>query len=495
MAHTPHDEGSMFGSAHGMGYPASFGYASRQAAAPKGACDMDSLKMAISLAIPGTGQVQQAITDAIFVPRAPAFTSLIQTCAKYRQVEKAFEVFDTMANSERIGIKPNTVHYSALISACATAGKWQEALEVFHSMKQAATTDPDCKPNTITYSSLISACAAGSRLDKALQVYDEMQEAGLQPDHITFSTLISAYEKAGDFAEALALLDKLHEAGGAASPDTYVKIMQYLAGKQLWNRALEVFLELQLAGVALSQPLCLALLSVFEACGQSQQAQDVLTAARNASLPLTTDLYNAVLRCCILEQHGERAVEVWEEMQATGVPFNVASAEALLQASRSCTHLTDKVAQLIAPFQPALAAAQLTQTPPPHEPRLSDPAAAVAAQALLRNRAPTALSGPPVPMPSALTSEGGPGWQAESNTALEGTHHDQASGVGLLVAEPSTDMLPAAPASGLDQSFESGTAPEKETLDTAPGSGPPTAAPVTPVARSETAELSSSCSL
>lgn len=140
---------------------------------------------------------------------------------------------------------------SALISACATAGKWQEALEVFHSMKQAATTDPDCKPNTITYSSLISACAAGSRLDKALQVYDEMQEAGLQPDHITFSTLISAYEKAGDFAEALALLDKLHEAGGAASPDTYVKIMQYLAGKQLWNRALEVFLELQLAGMSL----------------------------------------------------------------------------------------------------------------------------------------------------------------------------------------------------------------------------------------------------
>ena len=70
-----------------------------------------------------------------------------------------------------------------------------------------------------------------------------------------------------------------------------------------------------IAGVALSQPLCLALLSVFEACGQSQQAQDVLTAASDASLPLTTDLYNAVLRCCILEQHGERAVEIWDEMQ------------------------------------------------------------------------------------------------------------------------------------------------------------------------------------
>ena len=54
---------------------------------------------------------------------------------------------------------------------------------------------------------------------------------------------------------------------------------------------------------------------MFEACGQSQQALDVLSAASNAALPLTTDLYNAVLRCCIPEQHGERAIEVWEEMQ------------------------------------------------------------------------------------------------------------------------------------------------------------------------------------
>jgi len=61
----------------------------------------------------------------------------------------------------------------------------------------------------------------------------------------------------------------------------------------------------------------LALLSVFEACGQSQQAQDVLTAASNTSIPVTVDLYNAVLRCCILEQHGERAIEMWEEMQAS----------------------------------------------------------------------------------------------------------------------------------------------------------------------------------
>ena len=73
--------------------------------------------------------------------------------------------------------------------------------------------------------------------------------------------------------------------------------------------------RLHAAGVALTQPLCLALLSVFEACGQSEQAQDVLQAASNAEIHLNTDLYNAVLRCCILEQHGGRAIQIWHDME------------------------------------------------------------------------------------------------------------------------------------------------------------------------------------
>ena len=111
MAHTPQGEGPIFGPSHSLVYPSGFGYAARPSAGQKRPCDMDSLKMAISQAIPGTGQVKRAITDATFQPRAPAFTSLIQTCAKFRQVQKAIEIFDTMATSEAINVKPNTVHY------------------------------------------------------------------------------------------------------------------------------------------------------------------------------------------------------------------------------------------------------------------------------------------------------------------------------------------------------------------------------------------------
>ena len=74
-------------------------------------------------------------------------------------------------------------------------------------------------------------------------------------------------------------------------------------------------LDCHAAGVALTQPLCLALLSVFETCGQSEQAEDVLHAASNAGIHLNVDLYNAVLRCCKVEQHGDRALQIWHDME------------------------------------------------------------------------------------------------------------------------------------------------------------------------------------
>lgn len=116
MARPHHGDGSMFAQPRIMNYPANYGYATRPGFLFQGPCatDMDSLKAAISQAVPGTGQVKHAITAATFQPRAPAFTSLIQTCAKFREAQKALEIFDTMQTSDAIDVKPNKVHYRSV---------------------------------------------------------------------------------------------------------------------------------------------------------------------------------------------------------------------------------------------------------------------------------------------------------------------------------------------------------------------------------------------
>ena len=177
-----------------------------------------------------------------------------------------------------------------------------------------------------------------------------------------------------------------------------------------------------------------------------------------------------------------------------------------MQASGSCTHLSDRVNQLIAPFQAALAAGQVTQMSPlPSEPTFANPALA-AAQMVPEHRLPAGftdaaqnmLVGQVAALPTPPSTHIAPRWQAgfERQVPTERRSHDQSSGAGPDVAELQVGMLPIALASSLEKS--SGSVPaasEKEMLETAPGSGPPTAAPVTPVALSEGAEALSSCSL
>ena len=64
---------------------------------------MDQLKEAVSSAAPGTGEVQRVIRESTFQPRAAAFTSLIQQCARARAWQKAVDVFHAL--QETPGLK------------------------------------------------------------------------------------------------------------------------------------------------------------------------------------------------------------------------------------------------------------------------------------------------------------------------------------------------------------------------------------------------------
>ena len=59
---------------------------------------------------------------------------------------------------------------------------------------------------------------------------------------------VSACEKAGDTDQALRLLDRLHSHRGQAPQELYARMLTRLGSELRWGQALELFLELQLAG-------------------------------------------------------------------------------------------------------------------------------------------------------------------------------------------------------------------------------------------------------
>mmetsp|Transcript_15575 Transcript_15575/g.44286 ORF Transcript_15575/g.44286 Transcript_15575/m.44286 type:complete len:492 (+) Transcript_15575:519-1994(+) len=205
--------------------------------------DMESLKQAIMLADSGKGEVKSLITKSLFSPRAPAFTALINMCGKEKMAEKALEVFET---SQELKIEKNTYMYSALISALGSSGLWQKAFEIFERMLQE--TSDICKPNTITYSALISACERAGQVEKALDVFERMKAAGIQPDLITYSVLLSVCEKDNLWETEMDIIDQMHTSSLHASPLNYSRVINALGERGMVDKAIEIFLQLQVAG-------------------------------------------------------------------------------------------------------------------------------------------------------------------------------------------------------------------------------------------------------
>jgi pentatricopeptide repeat domain-containing protein 1 len=307
--------------------------------------DMDTLKAAIEGAKAGTGQVRQAIKACSFQPRLPAFTTLIQQCARARSWDKAFEVFEAMKETD---VQPNVITYSCLISAAAD--RWEQALALFREMQEAAKSGVDCKPNLITFSALISSCARGGRLDKALEIFEEMQAEKIEADTIIYSALLSGCEKAGQFETALRLLEEAHAAGSCAMVNNYDALIRKCGEKENPEKALELFLEMQMAAVEPARSTCLALLSAFEAGLRARQALQLIEAMQGSFLPPDAEFYNRTLVLLVKRGLWQQALTLCTTMVSRGVKPDSAAVGAAVSTTLSAAD-SGKAAELIAEFQ------------------------------------------------------------------------------------------------------------------------------------------------
>ena len=145
-------------------------------------------------------------------------------------------------------------------------------------------------------------------------------------------------------------------------------------------------------------------------------------------------------------------------LQAIGVLPNVASAEALLQSCRDCARLSSKVNSLTAPFQTALAAAQLLP--------VTDAAHHM-----------TVGHGTDIALPSTEVMYR---YQsASSMMAMPGLH--QSVGVGQMGAAPQAGQLSAAPCAGPPVAKHESGLPEAGPENSAgqlSSAEPPAAAPI-----------------
>lgn len=100
------------------------------------------------------------------------------------------DLFYKLKNSPNSFLTPDVISYNTLIKGCAIEKKDRMAFELFIELKK----DPILKAKDVTYNSLIDVCVRCNKIHKAWALVKEMLEGQTpetpRPDNFTFSTLM-----------------------------------------------------------------------------------------------------------------------------------------------------------------------------------------------------------------------------------------------------------------------------------------------------------------
>eukprot|EP01018_Ginkgo_biloba_P002796 Gb_01184 [translate_table: standard] len=317
--------------------------------------------------------------------------ALLDMYAKCGSVENARQVFDNMSQRDvvswnaiisgyarkgcrdeamnlfcqmpLVNVKPNLITWNAMISRFAQNGQSDESLKLFHQMQLAGM-----KPDPVTLTSILSACADIAALQQGKEIYGYIIRRGFESDIIMASALLAMYAKCGKIHDARCVFDKIYQRDLVS----WNAMIAGYAQNGYGNEALQLFLQMQLAGVKPDSstivsvlPACAhfaalqqgkeihayiirnryelnafvvnGLIDMYAKCGNIENARQVFDKMSERDVVC----WNAMIAGYGMHGHGEDALSLFNQMQQTVVKPNHITFIAVLSA---CSHtgLLDK---------------------------------------------------------------------------------------------------------------------------------------------------------
>ncbi len=112
---------------------------------------------------------------------------------------------------------------------------------------------------------------------------------------ITYSVLLSACEKESQWDEAINILDQMHASNLHANPMNYSRVINALGETGNVDKAVEIFLQMQLAGCEISLNLCNLMLNCLERNKRGDLAYHLIISMHNNGIIGESITYNMVL--------------------------------------------------------------------------------------------------------------------------------------------------------------------------------------------------------
>ncbi|KAI5066611.1 hypothetical protein GOP47_0019235 [Adiantum capillus-veneris] len=297
----------------------------------------------------GTNMHKHVVADG-FEANLIVGTALISMYGKFKSLDAAKRSFNKISQRDLIA-------WNALMDAYAQQGQCDGACQLLTHMQSEGFP-----PNTITLISLLSSCLSAGGLDTGKQAHTYIQLFGLEIDVTLGNSLLNMYGKCGSLNEAfmvfsqmvkrdviswntminacthcgqekmaLELFQDMMQEGITPDRITLLGVIEACASQAILEEAKHMHSYIKRFGLVKDAMIGSALIKMYNKCGSLDDVQRV-----SDETPVKdVILWNTIISAYAQHGHGERALQIFEQMKIHGVRPNESTLSIVLSA---CSH-------------------------------------------------------------------------------------------------------------------------------------------------------------
>lgn len=263
------------------------------------------------------------------------YSTIITCLKKCRRFGDAIEWFERMY---RTGVTPDEVTYSAVLDVYAKLGQREDVVALYERARAGGWT-----PDPVAFSVLARMFGEAGDYDGIQYVLTEMRGLGVKPNVVVYNALLEAMGKAGRPGLARSLFEEMVAAGLSPNEKTLTALIK-IYGKARWSKdALQLWERMRVNRWPVDFILSNTLLSMCADLGLEEQAEELfedMTRGKGGVRPDNWS-YTAMINIYGSGGKAERALELFDEMLASGVEPNVMCCTCLIQSLAKASRVGD----------------------------------------------------------------------------------------------------------------------------------------------------------
>eukprot|EP00752_Nemacystus_decipiens_P007447 g6656.t1 len=264
------------------------------------------------------------------------------------------DALDLVRRAEESGVKPDMISYSTLMNALCHSGECARALEVFREMIKrklepglvscnyvltycskhkagmvameflVVMKKAKLKVTSVSYNAVIAALFREEQYELVLEMFREMQLFGLAPDGFAVSHCLQACDLTEKYDAAAGVIRGLWKMGTPVEDRIYTVAFSVLARGCHVKLITDLLHDMETRGVKPNEGCYTSIVTAYCKAERVKEAERLLRRLRAEGKPIYTAAFTSVISSCKHGGDSERALALFEEMQAAPPEANIA---------------------------------------------------------------------------------------------------------------------------------------------------------------------------